>query len=48
MRHSDPSLKANVCTDPKPLDMAGAVPSPPDLPRGTVAGSLEPRGNGNG
>jgi len=32
MRHSDPSLTANVYTDPKLLDMAGAVASLPDLP----------------
>jgi len=36
MRHSDPSLTANVYTDPKLLDVAGAVASLPDLPlRGT-------------
>ena len=27
MRHSDPSLTANVYTDPKLLDVAGAVAS---------------------
>jgi integrase len=32
MRHSDPSLTANVYTDPKLLDVAGAVASLPDLP----------------
>ncbi len=32
MRHSDPSLTANVYTDPKLLDVAGAVASSPDLP----------------
>ena len=36
MRHSDPSLTANVYTDPKLLDVAGAVASLPDLPLGTV------------
>jgi integrase len=36
MRHSDPSLTANVYTDPKLLDMAAAVASLPDLPLGTV------------
>lgn len=39
MRHSDPSLTANVYTDPKLLDVAGAVASLPDLPLGGVAGS---------
>lgn len=34
MRHSDPSLTANVYTDPKLLDVAGAVASLPDLPLG--------------
>jgi len=32
MRHSDPSLTANVYTDPKLLDVAGAVASLPYLP----------------
>ncbi len=32
MRHSDPSLTANVYTDPKLLDVAGTVASLPDLP----------------
>lgn len=32
MRHSDPSLTVNVYTDPKLLDVAGAVASLPDLP----------------
>ena len=36
MRHSDPSLTANVYTDPKLLDVAGAVASLPDLPLGAV------------
>lgn len=36
MRHSDPSLTANVYTDPKLLDVAGAVASLPDLPLGGV------------
>ena len=36
MRHSDPSLTANVYTDPKLLDVAGAVASLPDLPLGKV------------
>ncbi len=34
MRHSDPSLTANVDTDPKLLDVAGALASLPDLPLG--------------
>jgi hypothetical protein len=38
MRHSDPSLTANVCTDPKLLDVAGAVASLPDLPLVSVGG----------
>lgn len=37
MRHSDPSLTANVYTDPKLLDVAGAVASLPDLPLGGAA-----------
>ena len=36
MRHSDPSLTANVYADPKLLDVAGAVASLPDLPLGGV------------
>jgi hypothetical protein len=32
MRHSDPSLTANVYPDPKLLDVAGAVASLPELP----------------
>lgn len=36
MRHSDPSLTANVYTDPKLLDVARAVASLPDLPLGKV------------
>ena len=36
MRHSEASLTANVYTDPKLLDVAGAVASLPDLPLGGV------------
>jgi hypothetical protein len=36
MRHSDPSLTAKVYTDPKLIDVAGAVASLPDLPLGKV------------
>lgn len=32
MRHSPPSLTANVYTDPKLLDLAGAVARLTDLP----------------
>lgn len=32
MRHSDPSLTANVYTDPRLLDVSGAVKSLPELP----------------
>jgi hypothetical protein len=32
MRHSDPSLTANVYTDPKLLDVAGALDALPSLP----------------
>ncbi len=32
MRHSDPSLTANVYTDPRLLDVSGAVESLPELP----------------
>ena len=39
MRHSDPSLTANVYTDPKRLDVAGAVASLPDLPLEAVGGA---------
>lgn len=35
-RHSDPSPTANVYTDPRLLDVAGAVASLPDLPLGGV------------
>ena len=42
MRHSDPSLTANVYTDPKLLDVAGAVASLPDLPLGKVERSAAP------
>ncbi len=31
MRHSDPSLTANVYTDPKLLDVAGALEALPGL-----------------
>ena len=31
MRHSDPSLTANVYTDPKLLDVAGALDTLPTL-----------------
>lgn len=36
MRHSDPSLTTNVYTDPKLLDVAGAVANLPDLPLAAV------------
>lgn len=36
MHHSDPSPTANVYTDPKLIDVAGAVASLPDLPLGKV------------
>ena len=36
MRHSDPSLTANVYTDSKLLQVAGAAASLPDLPLGAV------------
>lgn len=36
MRHSDPSLTANVYTDTKLLDVAGAVAILPDLPFNSV------------
>lgn len=38
MRHSDPSLTANINTDPKLLDVAGAVASLLDLPLAAVGG----------
>jgi hypothetical protein len=41
MRHSDPSLTANVYTDPKLLDVAGAVASLPDLPLGMSDRTVE-------
>ena len=40
MPHSDPSLTANVYTDPKLLGVAGAVPSLPDLPLAAVGGPM--------
>jgi hypothetical protein len=36
MRHSDPRRVANGYTDPKLLDLAGAVASLSDLPLGAV------------
>ncbi|MFN0131471.1 MAG: hypothetical protein ACKVW3_02905 [Phycisphaerales bacterium] len=39
MRHSDPSLTANVYTDPKLLDVAGAVARLPNLP---LVGTIRP------
>jgi integrase len=35
MRHSDPSLTANVYTDPRLLDVSGALDALPSLPLGT-------------
>ncbi len=40
LRHSDPSLTANVYTDPHLLDVAGALNSLPSLP---VDGKIEKR-----
>jgi hypothetical protein len=42
MRHSDPSLTANVYTDPKLLDVHGALDSLPSLP--LDAGPIAERG----
>lgn len=42
MRHRDPSLAANVPTDPKLLDMAGAKASLPALPLRMVDRSTIP------
>jgi integrase len=39
MRHSDPSLTANVYTDPKLLDVQGALGALPSLPLGAGQGS---------
>jgi len=36
MRHSDPSLSANAYTDPKLLDVAGAVERLPALEMGSA------------
>ena len=41
MRHSDPSLTANVYTDPKLLDVAGAMDALPELPLGGAPGTPE-------
>ena len=41
MRHSDPSLTANVYTDPKLLDVAGAAESLLDLPLGASRDSRQ-------
>lgn len=40
MRRSDPSLAADVFTDPKLLEAAGAVAILPDLPLGAVGGPV--------
>ncbi|MFN7021692.1 MAG: tyrosine-type recombinase/integrase [Phycisphaerales bacterium] len=48
MRHSDPSLTANVYTDPKLLDVAGAVACLPDLPLGKVERSAAPASHDEG
>jgi hypothetical protein len=41
MRHSDPSLTANVYTDPKLLDVSGTLDALPSLPLDRVSG-LDP------
>ena len=43
MRHSDPSLTANVYTDPKLLDVAGALESLPGLDGESTAPSMGTR-----
>ena len=51
MRHSDPSLTANVYTDPKLLDVSGALDALPSLPLDTGAGCAiqsEPEQPGQG
>jgi hypothetical protein len=46
MRHADPSLTANVYTDPKLLDIAGALDALPTLPRGLGQADTRERGTG--
>jgi integrase len=50
MRHSDPSLTANVYTDPKLLDVAGALDALPKLPldAGPDSGQERARATGSG
>jgi integrase len=43
MRHSDPSLTANVYTDPKLLDVQGALDALPSLPLGTGQSTRQER-----
>ena len=46
MWHSDPSLTANVSTDPKLLDLAGAMESLPRLGGGSDGGVTLANGPG--
>jgi hypothetical protein len=48
MRHSDPSLTANVYTDPKLLDVAGALDALPTLPLGTEQSTTRERARSTG
>lgn len=46
MRHSDPSLTANVYTDPKLLDIGGALDALPALPLDSSTGTESQRATG--
>jgi integrase len=48
LRHSDPSLTANVYTDPKLLDVAGALDALPALPLGGGPGAGRERARATG
>jgi integrase len=48
MRHSDPSLTANVYTDPKLLDVAGALDALPSLPLDTMSNTSREQARATG
>src|SRR5262249_26602773 len=48
MRHSDPSLTANVYTDPKLLDVHGALDSLPNLPLDSGSSPCRERARASG
>jgi hypothetical protein len=48
MRHSDPSLTANVYTDPRLLDVHGALDALPSLPLGSEQTAMRERARATG